>query len=904
MKCILFLCIIATCSLLQGQDLLPEITNYSFGGSQNWSVDTDQNGVVYVANNSGLSSYNGQFWSLHALPQNTIIRSVLCVGNRIYTGSYEDFGFWEKDHIGQLTYHSLRSKFQGEGPVQSEEFWQIIEFDNRIIFRSFGAIYAYDGKKIEKIVENYTVTSLTVYKNRLLFGSLGNGVMEIADNEVRPFLYNQKLEDLDEISLISSHGGILFINDIEKGGYFFDGDQVLPLTNSVQRAISEFSLNTAAFVSEEMIVFGTVKNGILLHNITSGSFDIINKQAGLNNNTVLEMKIDGDYLWLALDNGTCRININSAYKFFNDATGVLGTVYDIAFFKNSYYLASNTGIYTFNENGLKLIRNSEGHCWSLTLFEDFLLCGHNRGAFILDGENLSPVNGSFSGVYSFTPIPNSNKLLISTYSGLGLLHTDNNSPSISKLEGLDVPVNKALFENDSIIWVSGYYKDLFKVNFNPNEFLIRDINRLSENLALDEFKVDVEIINQKPYLISGSNWYNQKGDETILKKVESMSEQVFLNNTSSGLWTRDERVSSFNNYDHHLNIKKSKDFNPRLAKRFVSGHEKVILKNDSTLLFNLTDGFASLNLEKDDTQIKSTPIISKIFLDKKLIELPKNDILKLTHQEARMIEFEVFVPNAYESLLEFELTGKQQFNETIESGKFALQNLPTGAYKLHINQKNSLVNKSTITLLVAPPWYYSNYMIVVYIVIFLIILFLVGKFQKRKAEKSHFMEQERLKEEAKQRIEDLEKKNLINEVKAKRKELTNSTAAVVQKNETIISLRNELKRLEKVSPNTLRTKNILHRSGEQLDSKNDWTLFESRFNELNEDFFKSLSQAFPKLTTKDRKLCAYIKIGLTSKEIAPLLGITKRSVELQRYRLRKKLNLDTNISFTEFLDRF
>jgi DNA-binding NarL/FixJ family response regulator len=150
----------------------------------------------------------------------------------------------------------------------------------------------------------------------------------------------------------------------------------------------------------------------------------------------------------------------------------------------------------------------------------------------------------------------------------------------------------------------------------------------------------------------------------------------------------------------------------------------------------------------------------------------------------------------------------------------------------------------------------------------------------------------------------VEKNNLINEINTRKQELTNRTATIVKKNEAIISLRNELRKLQEISPNVTRTRNILDRSGEQLDSKNDWKLFETKFNELNEDFFERLSKEFPKLTTKDRKLCAYIKIGLTSKEIAPLLGITKRSVELQRYRLRKKLKLDAGINFNEFLRLF
>lgn len=64
---------------------------------------------------------------------------------------------------------------------------------------------------------------------------------------------------------------------------------------------------------------------------------------------------------------------------------------------------------------------------------------------------------------------------------------------------------------------------------------------------------------------------------------------------------------------------------------------------------------------------------------------------------------------------------------------------------------------------------------------------------------------------------------------------------------------------------------------------------------------KTLKDKYPDLTPSDLRLCAFLRMNLASKEIAPLLGISVRGVENHRYRLRKRLNLDADSNLTEFM---
>ena len=68
-------------------------------------------------------------------------------------------------------------------------------------------------------------------------------------------------------------------------------------------------------------------------------------------------------------------------------------------------------------------------------------------------------------------------------------------------------------------------------------------------------------------------------------------------------------------------------------------------------------------------------------------------------------------------------------------------------------------------------------------------------------------------------------------------------------------------------------------------------MFKEAFNNADKDFIKKLKSIHPNLTPNDLRLCAYLRLNLSSKEIAPLLNISPRSVEVKRYRLRKKMEL-------------
>src|SRR5574343_2002922 len=108
-------------------------------GNQNWMAAHDKNQFVYFANNEGLLEFNGSNWTSYTSPNETIIRSVKVVGDKVYTGCYMEFGYWTREANNRLKYYSLSSKIKNK-IIDDEQFWNILNYEQWVIFQSLNQI--------------------------------------------------------------------------------------------------------------------------------------------------------------------------------------------------------------------------------------------------------------------------------------------------------------------------------------------------------------------------------------------------------------------------------------------------------------------------------------------------------------------------------------------------------------------------------------------------------------------------------------------------------------------------------------------------------------------------------------------------------------------------------------------
>ena len=210
----------------------------------------------------------------------------------------------------------------------------------------------------------------------------------------------------------------LLIGTKLSGCYLFQGDGLIVWEEEINDELKLQQLNNILVLDSGKLAFGTIKNGIYFYDSQTGDLEKLNRETGLQNNTVLAMLQFNDQLWAGLDNGIDRIQMNNPITYYTDNSGVLGTVYDIAEHNELLYLGSNTGVYYFQDNQLEFINGTQGHVWDLEILEGDLFAGHNTGTFLLKNGNILNVF-DYSGGYQFAKVPDRQQMYLQgTYNGI------------------------------------------------------------------------------------------------------------------------------------------------------------------------------------------------------------------------------------------------------------------------------------------------------------------------------------------------------------------------------------------------------------------------------------------------------------------------------------------------------
>jgi len=150
----------------------------------------------------------------------------------------------------------------------------------------------------------------------------------------------------------------------------------------------------------------------------------------------------------------------------------------------------------------------------------------------------------------------------------------------------------------------------------------------------------------------------------------------------------------------------------------------------------------------------------------------------------------------------------------------------------------------------------------------------------------------------------LEYEKLEADVNYKNRELSNMTMHLVQRGKVLAKIKEVISAVIKnndINDSSPSFRHLIRLIRDVEKSDEDWDNFSIHFNTVNTNFFNKLKDQFPELTPNELKLCAFLKMNLSTKEIAQLMNITIKAVEVGRYRLRKKLHIQSETNLYDFL---
>ncbi|MBX9808493.1 MAG: LuxR family transcriptional regulator, partial [Flavobacteriaceae bacterium] len=254
-------------TLIFSQELPPIIkfsaTTYE-AGNQNWMISQDKNHYLYFANNEGLLEFNGSSWTLYASPNESIIRSVKVINDKIFTGCYMEFGFWQRQDDGRLKYTSLSKTIKSK-ILYDEEFWNVINYDQWVVFQSLNRIYIYDSQtgQFKIITSKRGITKSYRTNNSIYFQSLKEGLFEIEVGKSRLVSDSEILKKNRIVNVFNIDEGLLI--QTEFNGFYILKDKVLSKYSiEADSGLASTSVYSSQRLSDGSFVIGTVSNGIFI----------------------------------------------------------------------------------------------------------------------------------------------------------------------------------------------------------------------------------------------------------------------------------------------------------------------------------------------------------------------------------------------------------------------------------------------------------------------------------------------------------------------------------------------------------------------------------------------------------------------------------------------------------------
>lgn len=850
-----------------------------------WDIDTAPNGIVYMASNKGLLEYDGEKWKSYK-GSDGITRSVYVANDSlIYTGSDLDFGVWKKTVNQDFVYTSLYP-FKKDLNQISEEFWNIHSQNGNILFVSAHNIYVYNSNGLTKIPAPNKINSSFIVGDTLYFVDEKDGLYQL-ENLAPKHLSRFNNQSVPEVvGMYHNHDQLILVTK-NAGLFRFASGKLIPLNNELSTKLEAANVFSFDAINENYVAFGTILKGIFISDLRGNIIHHVNKNKGLQNNTILSLHYSKDgKLWMGMDYGVSFLDLSNRYTFFYDYRGNFGTGYSALLQGNKFYLGTNQGLYqtqwsNLNDNTdydeFKLIPGTKGQVWTLKNIDNQVWVGHDRGLFILRNNQLHRV-GNQHGIWTIQRYKQ--YLLAGTYNGISIYEKQGSGWKFFKKMDLIVgSCNQILIKGGHTLWVN-----------IPNFGVIRA--ELNDELHPEKRKIFLT----KQF--DGSN-----------PKLRNDHKQIHVI-TSSHDYIYDTAANKFN--DHRRTVIKS-------------GVDDLLLPNAQSVQLNqnfefypVYNGFALKNLNVANRSPEFIPDLIfrnvKAFNNEKIINVHSDSDISYGFNN---FNIETIVPNQDEVLYQYRNEESKEWSSWSTKNSFQLIGLEPGDHVLaaRARVKGDTTSVATIQFHIQTPWYqswyaYGMYLILVLLIIYLIYLWRSLSLDKQKenlliAQRNSLQQQEELHQAQLQHIEEEKLQAEYEQVKAQLKtktiELATKAKENDEKNRILLTLKEKFEKLEQ-QPESLKRKSKEIRNIIDSHIGSEDHTFEIQIDQLHQKFFEKLRQDFPDLTSYDLRLCAYIKIGFNSKEIASLLNIKPSSVYISRSRLRKKLNIETDEDLHSYLN--
>lgn len=930
---------------------IPDIKNYKRneykGGTQNWDIDQDKNGNLYFANNSGLLKFNGTSWHKYSLPDNSAIRSLkIDDSGRIYVGGNNEFGYFLSDQKGNLIYHSLSQLFNKNTKITKNIniIWKIHCFQGEVIFQSFSKVFFLKKNKLSYMEAKNKFQFSFLVNNKLYFQDKKMGLLNYSKGKFTPLKGTTAINNSEIWTIFPNPGNKLILATLENGLFVYENNTIKPWQTEANDYIKKNSSLGGCMIKNKLLVFNTVLNGIIITDFNGKIIQHLNRQKGLQNNTILKSFEDKkNNLWLGLDNGITFITENSPFTYF-DYSYNMSTVYASLVYKNTLYVATNQGLFYHNWNDIfldepfKRVEGTIAQAWNIQLINGQLLCASNNGALLIENNKVTKIL-DHKGYFGFLEVPGyPNSIIGESYNGFSIFEKQGNSLSFkNSVAGFEETTNT--FEtliDENFLWLKKN-ENLYQMKLSDDLKKFEEIKIHSKISDLHRGIGSIQKLKNKIYFQTNNHFYRYSNEQEIFFEDKKIS-LLFKNMPTLNTVIEDKNENIWYCYNETLGVlQKNKNGNyikkqipfSNLSGNLVNNYISINAVNPNNVFIGLTEGLAHYDFSISNSFITQPKVFIESFSSLQdtittgnLVNNFENYNLAYSSNHVKFTFSSPIYENSQSTTYSYKLEPfEDNWTAWSPSTMKEYTNLREGDYIMKVKVKNSYGVESEPAKLyftISPPWYRHILAYLLYIILAAAMVYAGYNRVKQKIRKNKYyetIEQRRLylekeskirqgQHELEKEIEKLKNDNLQIQILAKDKELVTNSLQVVKKNKVLNGILQKVKEIDIKDldePTKFQVTKLNKSILKEVNNDKSWKDLEKHIKNVHFDFLKRLKEKYPTISPRELDLSTYLLMNMSTKEIAEIMNISIGGVELARYRLRKKLGLNKKENLIGFL---
>lgn len=899
-------------SLSAKSPLLYNLTNYGTkdykGSSQNWDLYLDST-YVYVANNEGMLIFDGNNWNIFKHTENTEfkIRAIKKIGEKIFTAGDNNIGYWTKDQTNRWEYTSLLDKLK-EIKINNDSFWSIASNGKHIYFQSFSRIIKYDGESFEEI-SNSCHMLLQECNNGIFAHRFFEGIQKIENGKFSQKLKEDYLRN-DEMKFMCEISDSCFIIGTSKGKVFKVCGNNINSMDNISKHIYPYMIDCGAVMNGKYILIGTLGGGVYIFDINGELQSRISGKEGLQSNIVHRIRTIGDNIWVTLDSGVSHIRLNPDIILWK-STSEIGKISDAIIINDGILIGTNQGLYKIENNNHQVIPEIRGEVSSLISIKDNIICSNQNGCFLNDRNGNWSMISDVKGIPEFEYIAeNGNEYLVApTFTYITYFRFENGTwVEHAQVRNFLNSLNKIMPESINVIWAIHPIKGIYRIKINKELDKAESVTNFNTIEGLTDFgHVNMARIDGRVLFFTPNGVYSYNIENGVFVKNKKLSEKIISTNHCTYMNHTQNNEYWFTS-GNELQVYNINENNAEFIGKISYDDYGLTPIKERTVIRNLGDGLYAGSSVEGTIIIDKNNIIRHNTHDGNLMlhHISYSDkerkFVTITNNSAEFpynaSDIEIYVSKPISSksnILRYRIKSddNSSWSEWSKSGIISFRMLPTGNHIVEVQEYSG--NHLLIYLRVRPHMLKSDLAIAIYLLIIIFTVFYITRIYQHKKRKKiiriYEIEQRKKDEE----ITRLTNEKLKETIHSQQNEINDKLRAISQKQELLINIGDELDKQKKELgdryPKKMyeRLKKIIT---EGMTTEKDFMLFQNYYQEVHHDFMLRLKEKHPDMTSSELKFCCLIRSNLSTKDIAAILNITARGVELKRYRLRKKLNLD------------